>query len=95
MFGINKLAGAVRALADNLLALAGTVAEANAGLRQRLALDAPEEAPALPGEVIDGPAGLPTPRKGGGGPPPELSLRRPLRARYIRICLWPGRRTGL
>jgi hypothetical protein len=65
MFGINKLAGAVRALADNLLTLAGTVAEVNAGLRQRLALDRPEEVPALPGEVIDGPAGLPAPRKGG------------------------------
>jgi hypothetical protein len=64
MFGINKLAGAVRALADNLLTLAGTVAEVNAGLRQRLAPDAPEESPGLPGEVIDAPPALPPRRNG-------------------------------
>jgi hypothetical protein len=64
MFGINKLAGAVRTLADNLLTLAGTVAEVNAGLRQRLALDAAEEAPALPGEVIDAAPALPGRRNG-------------------------------
>ncbi len=66
MFGINKLAGAVRALADNLLTLAGTVAEVNAGLRQRLALDAPEEAAALPGEVIDAPPAPALPPRRGG-----------------------------
>ena len=58
MFGINKLAGAVRALADNLLTLAGTVAEVNAGLRQRLALDATEvieNAPAATPEALPGP----------------------------------------
>jgi hypothetical protein len=60
---ICKLWNAVRALADNLLTLAGTVAEVNAGLWQRLVLDAAEEATALPGEVIDG--ALPAHRKGG------------------------------
>jgi hypothetical protein len=39
MFGISALTAAVRHLADNLLALASTVNEVNAGLRQRLALD--------------------------------------------------------
>ena len=38
---------AVRAVADSLLALSATVNEANAGLRQRLQLDGPEELPAL------------------------------------------------
>jgi hypothetical protein len=47
MFGLTKVFAALDALAENLQALAGTVAEANAGLRGRLMLDAPAEQPAL------------------------------------------------
>jgi hypothetical protein len=70
MLGLTKLGGAIRALANNLTALAQTVQEANAGLRHRLALDLAEgDSPAA--EVIDGtPAGqpeaLPGPRTGRG-----------------------------
>jgi hypothetical protein len=49
MLGIGTLASAVKALAGNVLALSQTVAEVNAGVRQRLQLDAPAEVPALPG----------------------------------------------
>jgi hypothetical protein len=49
MFGLNKLAQAVNALAGNLLALAGTVQEVNAGVRGRLGLDGGETALGLPG----------------------------------------------
>jgi hypothetical protein len=66
MFGLTKLYNAVNALAENLLALSGTVAEVNGGLRRRLALDGPEGA-AQPAEVIDQrPAeALPAPRRNG------------------------------
>jgi hypothetical protein len=70
MFGLTKLSSAVRSLADNLLALAGTVAEVNGGLRLRLCLDAAEgDAPAA--KVIDNaaaatPEALPGPRGGRG-----------------------------
>jgi hypothetical protein len=70
MFGISKLSAAVRALADNLTALAGTVAEVNSGLRHQLALDGPEPTVGpRAAEVIDhAPAGqpeaLPGPRRG-------------------------------
>ena len=47
MLGLGKLTNAITALAANLTALAGTVAEVNANVRGRLALDAPEEPPAL------------------------------------------------
>jgi hypothetical protein len=46
MFGLTKLFAALDALAENLQALAGTVAEANAGLRGRLMLGAADQ-PAL------------------------------------------------
>jgi hypothetical protein len=67
MFGLTKLYNALNALAENVLALAGTVAEVNRGLRRRLALDTPEGA-AQPGEVIDQPPAaeaLPAPRRNG------------------------------
>jgi hypothetical protein len=48
MFGISKLSSAVRALADNVTALATTVAEVNHGVRSRLALDGPETADGRP-----------------------------------------------
>jgi hypothetical protein len=47
MFGLTKLFTALDALAENLQALAGTVAEANAGLRGRLGMDATAAAPAF------------------------------------------------
>ena len=47
MFGLTKLFNAVNALAGNVLALSGTVAEVNGGLRRRLALDGPEGAAQL------------------------------------------------
>ena len=70
MFGLTKLTGAVRALADNLTALATTVAEVNGGLRRRLALDTGEGDPPA-AEVIDNaptpaPEALPGPRVGRG-----------------------------
>jgi hypothetical protein len=67
MFGLTKLCNAVNALAENVLALAGTVAVVNGGLRRRLALDGAEGA-AQPGEVIEPqPAAeaLPAPRRNG------------------------------
>jgi hypothetical protein len=67
MFGLTKLFNAVNALAENLLALSGTVAEVNDGLRRRLALDGTQSA-AQPPDVIDqGPAAeaLPAPRRSG------------------------------
>lgn len=52
MFGISKLTAAVASLTTNVLALAGTVAEVNAGVRGRLALDDDEVvAPTLPGPL--------------------------------------------
>jgi hypothetical protein len=65
MFGLTKLCNAVNALAENLLALSGTVAEVNGGLRRRLALDGPEGA-AQPADLIDqgpGAEALPAPRR--------------------------------
>lgn len=53
MLGLNKLWAAVARLADNLNALADTTAEVNQGVRARLQLNGPDEAPQLPGEVID------------------------------------------
>jgi hypothetical protein len=48
MFALTKLFAAVASLADNVTALASTVAETNAALRGRLLLDAPaDDAPAL------------------------------------------------
>jgi hypothetical protein len=69
MFGLTKLYDAINALAENVLALSGTVAEVNGGLRRRLALDGPEGAP--PAEVIDqgpGAEALPAPRRNGRKP---------------------------
>ena len=66
MFGLTKLYNAVNALAENVLALSGTVAEVNGGLRRRLALDGSEGA--APAEFIDQGAAaeaLPAPRRGG------------------------------
>jgi hypothetical protein len=62
MFGISRLTNAIATLTQNVLALAGTVGTINEGLRTRLALDAPEDTPA----VIDhkGPEPLPVRRKG-------------------------------
>ena len=51
MLGLSKLASAVRTLADNLTNLAATVAEVNAHVRGRLALDQGEEPPALEGRA--------------------------------------------
>ena len=62
MFGLTKLFNALNALAEGVLALAGTVAEVNAGVRQRLALGVPGDAR---GEVIDNPEALPAPRRNG------------------------------
>ena len=42
MFGLNALRRAIGTLAANVLGLAGTVAEVNAHLRQRAALDSAE-----------------------------------------------------
>jgi hypothetical protein len=53
MFALSKLFAAIGTLADNLTALAGTVAEANGHLRARLTLDGPTDLPAL---TADGPA---------------------------------------
>jgi hypothetical protein len=67
MFGLTKLYNALNALAGNVSALAGTVAEVNGGLRRRLALDG-SEGTAQPGEVIDPqPAAeaVPAPRRNG------------------------------
>jgi hypothetical protein len=58
MFALSKLFAALATLADNLSALAGTVAEANGHLRARLTLDGPAEVPALPHQQgQDGPQG--------------------------------------
>jgi hypothetical protein len=55
MFALTKLLTALSALADNLNALAGTVAEINGGLRGRLALDAPTgDVPVLEDEPAPG-----------------------------------------
>jgi hypothetical protein len=52
---ITRLFAAVAALADNLSALASSVAEANGHLRGRLSLDAPaEELPALDHQPAEG-----------------------------------------
>jgi hypothetical protein len=48
MFGISKLSAAVNALVANVTALAETIGQVNAGLRQRTGLDAPEAALGLP-----------------------------------------------
>jgi hypothetical protein len=59
MFGLSKLLSALNTLAENVLALAGTMAEINTGLRGRLAFDgAPTAAAALTHELPqDGAAG--------------------------------------
>jgi hypothetical protein len=62
MLGFGKLTAAINALAGNLLALAGTVNEVNASVRQRLMLDAGEPALGLP-EPAEGEA-LPARRNG-------------------------------
>ena len=71
MFGIGKLTTAVRTLAENLLALAATVRDINAGLRGRLVLDGPEEAPEVLDHSPEAPGGtdaLPAPKRGKGKP---------------------------
>ena len=45
MFGLTLLMTAVSALAENVLALSGTVAEVNVALRGRLRLDQPDPLP--------------------------------------------------
>lgn len=48
MFGpLSKLLTALGTLAESILGLSATVNEANGALRQRLALDRPEDVPAL------------------------------------------------
>jgi hypothetical protein len=44
---ISKLFGALNALSENVLALAGSIGEMNVNLRHRVGLDAPPEPPAL------------------------------------------------
>jgi hypothetical protein len=56
LFGIGKLVSAVRTLAENALALAATLRDINGGLRQRLALDEPEEAPEALDHAANDPA---------------------------------------
>jgi hypothetical protein len=73
MFGLTKLLTDLSALADNLNALAGTVAEINCGLRVRLALGGttPPETAVLTHQP-------PRERTDGGGPghgPPERARR--------------------
>ena len=73
MFGIGKLVSAVRTLTENVLALAATMRDINGGLRQRLALDGPEEAPAPEAldhkpEAAGGADALPAPKRGRGKP---------------------------
>jgi hypothetical protein len=68
VFGISKLTSAVRALTENVLALAATVRDVNTGLRGRLALDGPEEAPESLGhnpKAPGGPDALPAPKRKG------------------------------
>ena len=65
MLGLSKLASAVRTLADNLTDLAATVAEVNAHVRGRLALDQGEGPPA--------PEGRPTPPALTGPEEPEAA----------------------
>ncbi|HEX5270536.1 MAG TPA: hypothetical protein VFW33_08630 [Gemmataceae bacterium] len=48
MFGLTALRGAIGKLAANITSLAGTVAQINAHLRERAALDGPTDPPALP-----------------------------------------------
>ncbi len=69
MFGINKLTTAITTLTGNVLALAGTVAEINTGVRARLRLDCNAETPALPGPAE------------AEGTPPIAAGRRKSRAR--------------
>jgi hypothetical protein len=57
MFGLTKLFNALSTLADNVLALSGTVAEANTNLRERLAL----QAPVMPLEQLGKPDSLSAP----------------------------------
>jgi hypothetical protein len=91
MFGLTKLCNAVNALAESVLALSGTVAEVNGGLRRRLALGGSEGAP--PAEAIDqGPGPSPCRRRAAtaGSPRPErpcglLPLRPPPRARLADL----------
>ncbi|HKI30299.1 MAG TPA: hypothetical protein VKA46_00305 [Gemmataceae bacterium] len=75
MFGLTTLRNAVARLAANLAGLADTVADVNAHLRQRAALDGPDDALALPSPVpvpasrvaqdatggVDGPEAVPAP----------------------------------
>jgi hypothetical protein len=44
---ISKLFGALNALSENVLALAGSIGEMNVNLRSRVGLDLPQEMPAL------------------------------------------------
>jgi hypothetical protein len=73
---IGKLMSALNALAENVLALAVTLEQTNAGLRQRLALDTtPAETPVVTHQVAQdgtdgseeagGPAGRPRGRRKG------------------------------
>jgi hypothetical protein len=47
MFALTRLFAAVAGLAQNVEALAGSIAEANTNFRARLSLDGPPEMPAL------------------------------------------------
>jgi hypothetical protein len=99
MFGLTKVLTALSALADNLTALSATVAEANAGLRGRLQLAAPDQP-----QVIDHePAETNGTRRGKKqqaladvlrqpGPPVALTghCRGPCRFRGRRGCHFPN-----
>lgn len=65
MFGLQHLTSACRTLAESLLALAQTVNDVNQGVRQRLALDSPDDHQALPEGTDNDPAALPAPRRNG------------------------------
>jgi hypothetical protein len=72
MLGLSQLRNAVQALADSLMLLSQTVAEANAGLRGRLGLDDDDGPAALPPAssprvVLPGPDGDEEPSGNGNG----------------------------
>ena len=78
MFALTRLLNALATLADNLNALAGTVAEINGGLRHRLTLgDSSAETAVLAhqppqdgtdgGQAADGPTHAPRGRRKGNG----------------------------
>jgi hypothetical protein len=54
MFALSRLFAAVAALAQNVEALAGNIAEANTNFRQRLSLDVPDPTPLLGNEPEGG-----------------------------------------